>query len=418
MSVPLRPPLDSRKPAAERRCYTKEAALRGIEKYGVFVFPVCPALRTLWDEGGPKIDFQGVTTTSDMDCIGRILIVCHYLLRLTPSTRSLALFAHRTNLLEDCLDLIRRDLASLPKRLERDYPESSKGCKKLVEDLEAAEVYFRMSRATGLFLLPRCYGRLPDEGLPALQDFLGAGAGALALGRTDALPGFENVPFPPNKPLPEVECTAEEFWAWQQQEARTQTTANQLTMTSEGPLGLDQSFHLVNYYPAWAIVTAGRLADELVAVAESLSGRMLVGAAAGGSPENDEVGGTFGFKAGAERIKRMKAHEAFPADGAGETPPYVEIDLAARTLTIGVDTITPSDKVWEFLKGLADAKQHYLPDLKPAAWKTAVDMLRKKISKENLQFVVEFSAHAYKLARNVRLKNGGQMGIHKTKQRR
>jgi hypothetical protein len=95
--------------------------------------------------------------------------------------------------------------------------------------------------------------------------------------------------------------------------------------------------------------------------------------------------------------------------------PYVEIDMAARTLTVGEKTITPTDKVWEFLKELIDAKRHNLPDLKPREWKNAADMLRRKTGRENLQFVLGSTKYGYRLAPGVKLKGGGQVGIRKTK---
>jgi hypothetical protein len=95
---------------------------------------------------------------------------------------------------------------------------------------------------------------------------------------------------------------------------------------------------------------------------------------------------------------------------------YAEIDLAGRTLTVGEKKkITPSDKIWEFLKELTDAKRHSLPDLKPAEWRSAMTMLRKKISRENMRSIIERTVCGYKLAPDVKLKGGGQMGIHKTK---
>lgn len=97
---------------------------------------------------------------------------------------------------------------------------------------------------------------------------------------------------------------------------------------------------------------------------------------------------------------------------------YVEVDLAGRTLTVATTTFTPSNKVWELLKELADAKRHTSPDLKPTEWKNAVDMLRKKIDKVNLRFVVESTQHGYRLASNVKVTGGGQVGVRKTTQRR
>ncbi len=123
----------------------------------------------------------------------------------------------------------------------------------------------------------------------------------------------------------------------------------------------------------------------------------------------------FGFKAGAERIRQKKQAEGAEPE---QTPVYVEIDLAARTLTVGTDTFTPSDRVWEFLKELADAKRHSLPEPKHKDWKSAVDMLRRKIGKENLSRVIESTQSGYKLGADVTLKGGGQVGIRPTRQSR
>jgi hypothetical protein len=92
-------------------------------------------------------------------------------------------------------------------------------------------------------------------------------------------------------------------------------------------------------------------------------------------------------------------------------PRYVEIDYAQRTLTVGEVVITPPDRVWAFLKGLADVKRHNLPDLRCDEWKNAVDMLRRKVGKGNLQFVVDLNRRGYRLAQNVKLKGFGQVGI-------
>lgn len=135
------------------------------------------------------------------------------------------------------------------------------------------------------------------------------------------------------------------------------------------------------------------------------------------SPQEDHEG--FGFATAAKKIredKRLTSVETDGSDaGAGKTPAYVEIDLAARALTIGETTVRPSDKVWAFLRELADAKRYGLPDLKPGEWKNAYDMLRRKVGKENLQLVVESTAQGYKLAENVKVKGGGQVGIRRTK---
>jgi hypothetical protein len=99
-------------------------------------------------------------------------------------------------------------------------------------------------------------------------------------------------------------------------------------------------------------------------------------------------------------------------------PPYVEINLAERTLTVGEHVVSPSNTVWNFLKALADTRQHNMSYLKPSDFKNAVDTLRKKVGKEYLPFIFERTPRGYKLAPNVTLKDGSQMNIRPTKQRR
>jgi len=106
------------------------------------------------------------------------------------------------------------------------------------------------------------------------------------------------------------------------------------------------------------------------------------------------------------------------ANAAAKSFYYVEIDLAGRTVVVGDTTFTPSNKIWELLKELADVKRHDTKLPQVAEWKTAVDMLRRKVGKDYLQFVVESTEQGYKLAQNVKLKGGGQVSIRRTKQSR
>jgi hypothetical protein len=159
--------------------------------------------------------------------------------------------------------------------------------------------------------------------------------------------------------------------------------------------------------------------DDAIRELRKARNRLEIEAGTVGGESHQQNNEGFGFGAAAKKIREAKSQATVvtnePEVEAGKTAPYVEIDLAGRTLTVGERKITPSDKVWEFLKGLADAKRHSLPDLKPVEWKNAYDMLRRKIDKENLQFVVEATDQRYKLAASVTLKGGGQMGIHRTK---
>ncbi len=110
----------------------------------------------------------------------------------------------------------------------------------------------------------------------------------------------------------------------------------------------------------------------------------------------------------------LNGQERPDAEANGKAP-YVEIDLAGRTLTVGERKITPTNKIWEFLKELADAKRYNRPDPKPAERKNAVDMLRRTVGKESLGFIIESTISGYRLASGVKLSGGGQMGIRGTR---
>jgi hypothetical protein len=120
-----------------------------------------------------------------------------------------------------------------------------------------------------------------------------------------------------------------------------------------------------------------------------------------------------------EKGESTKPKKQDSADRTHEAPLYVEIDLAARTLTVGSDSpFMPSDSVWNFLKELDGAARHSYPYPKRKEWKNAYDMLRKKIGKEKLPFVVESTGQGYKLAASVKRKGVAQKGIRHTKQSR
>lgn len=314
----LLPPVSDKAPEGpgkrrsyQPRCYAKQLAVEGIQKHGPWLFPLCPALRELWDQHPPEKEIRRCANAkpADLDCIGRIGKVCNYLSSLAPSFDSLALFAHRTSLLTDCLNLIRIDLRSLPKRLERDYPTTADKCRRLAHELEAAEKWYALWRPTHLFLLPRCYAKPPGGVLPALGHCLGTGRGGRTSATHRTLAGFEGVPFPPDEPLPVVDCTAEAFLEWQRSEPAISKAVPKMSAMFKGLPGTEPlSAHAINYYPAAAIVAAGNLLKELRVVAKTLKDR-----ASGGRSEGQDG-------------KRMRAANTDKMTPKGTPDPIADIE--------------------------------------------------------------------------------------------
>ena len=107
-----------------------------------------------------------------------------------------------------------------------------------------------------------------------------------------------------------------------------------------------------------------------------------------------------------------------PNDIAERPLLYVEIDLSERRLTLGDNSSTPSDKVWDFLKELCHRKK--TGEIAPAnEFKNAVDTLRRKVGVDALKLIIEIQPQGgYKLHTQVSVKGRGQVGLKKTRQNR
>ena len=85
---------------------------------------------------------------------------------------------------------------------------------------------------------------------------------------------------------------------------------------------------------------------------------------------------------------------------------------------IGTETYhITSEKVWDFLKDLCSAHRddRLVPMLEGATNnKNNVDRLRKKIGNENLHKLIIFVNGGYKLNPEVKILDGGQIGIRGT----
>jgi hypothetical protein len=103
-----------------------------------------------------------------------------------------------------------------------------------------------------------------------------------------------------------------------------------------------------------------------------------------------------------------------------DIPVYRALDLAKRTVTIGVKThVITSKNIWDFLKDLCSAfrDDRLVPRLEGAPDnKNNVDQLRKQVGgKDNLHKLILFvRGGGYKLNPDVRILGGGQIGIRKT----
>ncbi len=101
-----------------------------------------------------------------------------------------------------------------------------------------------------------------------------------------------------------------------------------------------------------------------------------------------------------------------------DSSPYVELDLAERTLTVGTKKISPSDRVFEYLKELAFARKADYQSPQCSKWKSAHDTLRRQIGSDLLPRVAMSNNGRYTLSDTVRIQGGGQVGIRRTKQSR
>ena len=109
----------------------------------------------------------------------------------------------------------------------------------------------------------------------------------------------------------------------------------------------------------------------------------------GATPASGETqNGSFGFAAGAKRIREMKSPAAIGGDNLTEPRSeelfYVEINLATRKLTVGDKTKSiSSNRIWDFLKALCCAKCYdgEAPHRSNKESQNANDMLRNMVGK-------------------------------------
>lgn len=107
------------------------------------------------------------------------------------------------------------------------------------------------------------------------------------------------------------------------------------------------------------------------------------------------------------------------SDGEPNLPDYRALNLAERTITIGIKPyFITSERVWDFLKDLCTAfKEDRIVPMYEGAIKNknAVDQLRRKVGgKDNLRKLIIFIKGGYKIKSEVKILYSGQKGIRKT----
>ncbi len=120
-------------------------------------------------------------------------------------------------------------------------------------------------------------------------------------------------------------------------------------------------------------------------------------------------------------VKNATSYRSQAKDGQDQTgiPVYRALDLAKRTVTIGITTYPiTSEKVWNFSKDLCSAlKNDRLISRFEGAQdnKNNVDQLRRQIGRDNLHKLIILGNGVYKLNPETKILNSGQVGIRKTK---
>ena len=133
------------------------------------IFPICPLVKEVVN----KDTFPNIPnlpkTSRRLDSIWRILEVFRELIaRQKPTKEFITWCAHRDNVLQDCMNLVDKDLKLLPKRYEKDYPDTSKELKKLIKRLYANVLMYQAAHNYPLFMLPP----IPDKSLKDFRDVL------------------------------------------------------------------------------------------------------------------------------------------------------------------------------------------------------------------------------------------------------
>jgi len=137
------------------KCYARAICTQFREKYGLELYPVCPLLKKM-TTNTPLYNLQPFANVPSplLKTILKVLVFCRNVMQLKPNIETVVRCAHSGDFLKNQIDPVRNDLATLSLWLEKDYPATSKECKKLVAELQLAETRYTWNSGGFIYLLP------------------------------------------------------------------------------------------------------------------------------------------------------------------------------------------------------------------------------------------------------------------------
>lgn len=206
---------------SQKRCLSKRTCERVKEIYSGEILPVCPLVKEVVNkETFPNI-LNLPKSSSKYSRNKRILEVFRELIaRQQPTKAFITWCAHRNDVLQDCMNLIEKDLKLLPKWCERDYQQTSQKLEKLIKRLHANVSMYHSAHFRCVFMLPP----IPDELLKDYRNVL----------------------------------------AWQEEKENPDESLCIFLTTGE----ISGMASLICHYPAAAIQTMNRISNELLSLAQ------------------------------------------------------------------------------------------------------------------------------------------------------
>ncbi|MFX0199221.1 MAG: hypothetical protein ACFFCW_24120 [Candidatus Hodarchaeota archaeon] len=138
-----------------KQCRSKLTCERVKKRYTGEILPVCPLVKEVINKDTFPNIHNLPQTSSKNDAIIRILeVFCELIARQQPTREFIKWCAHRDNVLQDCMNLVDKDLTLLPKRYEKDYPQTSQKLEKLIKRLYANVLMYQSAHNSRVFMLP------------------------------------------------------------------------------------------------------------------------------------------------------------------------------------------------------------------------------------------------------------------------
>lgn len=153
----------------KKRCLSKRTCERVKEISTGEILPICPLVKEVVNkETFPNI--PNLPKTSSKNSANRRIyeVFRELIARQQPTKEFITWCAHRDDVLQDCMNLIEKDLKLLPKRYEKDYPITSPNLEKLIKQFYAEMTMYRSAHNLPAFMLPP----IPDEFLKDYRDVL------------------------------------------------------------------------------------------------------------------------------------------------------------------------------------------------------------------------------------------------------